>query len=344
MLIASLTFQARGEKLTPADGFGGIFEVAADGRVVVANDDEAPRLFSGAPLSYAADDCVSFECRIANRHCREGKRYRYRDSEGHSHRVASTEWGIAWDETPDGRHSSLVVYCFDTMEGDSFSRRLMHYRLAVADSVVAEGDIEKGVHTEGGFNTIVLKLDDGTATVGIGDAEPIKVASCRRVPQAGAVALLVGKAAEIEVREISMSVEKPAAAELSTELTQEQLCARLAASRDLYEGYWEYLDRSLRETRMRLGGRYRLALLADGAGGYDIIYVDGAQVEGSRWHFGMLKGRLRPIGFIGQYDLIWYDATMHAIDHDANARFVSSDILELAFPLESGIVRFKRVR
>lgn len=337
---------AAGVTLSPADGFGGLFPglLDADNRLVVRNDAEAPRLVECTAAAYEDEERIVFELRAANRHSVEGKRYTYRDAAGHTRRLASTEWGVAWDLLPDGRRSSFVVSAFDTMEGDSFGRRLMHYRLAVADSLVAEGDIERGVNTIGGFNTIIVKLGESTVTVAIGDAEPVKVAEWRRAPQAGSFAVLVGKAAKVEVALFDIDKSRQPAAALDTGLTLEQLNRRFAATTDIYEGYWEYLDRSLRESRVRLGGRYRLALVADGRGGYHIIYIEGAQVEGARWRQGMLKGRLRPIGFVGQYDLTWYDATMGVIDHDANARFVSADVLELAFPLESSIVRFKRLR
>ncbi len=109
---------------------------------------------------------------------------------------------------------------------------------------------------------------------------------------------------------------------------------RIANSRDPLEGYWTYLDRDLDDKTLRLGGRYTLALVRTASdGGYDIIYVDGAQVNAPRWQCGMLKGHLSPTIFTGNYTATWTDATFRSITDDVQAQTDGDMILTIRFPV-----------
>lgn len=128
---------------------------------------------------------------------------------------------------------------------------------------------------------------------------------------------------------------------LLTGLTPEIIAARLKESTDPVEGEWELLDRENDPVKARPGGRYRLAVLSDGAGEYDIIYLGGAEVNRSAWKPGMLKGHLRPTVFIGQYDLVWVDSMMIPIENDISAT-VEEALMTLSFPLLKSRMRFSR--
>jgi len=92
---------------------------------------------------------------------------------------------------------------------------------------------------------------------------------------------------------------------------------------------------------LRLGGRYTLALVrADN--GYDLIYIDGAQVKKSLWQPGMVKGHMTKTLFTGNYDLNWIDATMEPIDSEAYSTVENGVILTLYFPMYSSQVRFAK--
>ena len=93
---------------------------------------------------------------------------------------------------------------------------------------------------------------------------------------------------------------------------------------------------------LRLGGRYTLAVVrADD--GYDLIYIDGAQVKKTMWQTGMLKGHMTKTIFSGNYDLTWIDATMEPIEKDAQASIENGVILTLSFPVYKSQVRFAKV-
>ena len=93
---------------------------------------------------------------------------------------------------------------------------------------------------------------------------------------------------------------------------------------------------------LRLGGRYTLALVRNDDG-YDIIYIDGAQVKKSLWHEGMLKGRLTKTMFSGNYEASWIDATLEPIDRDVQATLENGIILTVNFPVYKSQVRFSKI-
>ena len=78
------------------------------------------------------------------------------------------------------------------------------------------------------------------------------------------------------------------------------------------------------------------------ANGYDLIYIDGAQVKKSLWQPGMIKGHITPTIFSGNYDLSWIDATMEPIGDDAYATIENGVLLTLVFPEYKSQVRFAK--
>lgn len=110
------------------------------------------------------------------------------------------------------------------------------------------------------------------------------------------------------------------------------------------EGYWEYLDQNTNENYAHIGGRYRLALIDDGNGGYNIIYVSGATILPEQWHAGMIKGHMWPTIFPGNYDVAWNDSEMLPVNREAYAS-VEQDgmILSISFPTLKSTLRLYRV-
>lgn len=132
--------------------------------------------------------------------------------------------------------------------------------------------------------------------------------------------------------------------QLATSHTLASLEPRFKSAHDPVEGFWKYLDRQNNPRYARPGGSYTLAVVADGEGGYDIIYISGAEVYADRWHEGMIKGHLRPTIFEGHYDLEWVDSTFTVHDRELSAQFDSAGILTLNFPLLKTQIRLSRLK
>lgn len=105
---------------------------------------------------------------------------------------------------------------------------------------------------------------------------------------------------------------------------------------------WEYYDEEV-ETRIALkGGRYKFALLPSEKGGYDIIYLSGAEVDPFRWSAGALKGRLIPTPFSDTFTLYWIDSAGKEIADLTPYATFDGIIMSLVFPIQKAKFRFVR--
>ena len=120
--------------------------------------------------------------------------------------------------------------------------------------------------------------------------------------------------------------------------------AMSASGSDPLAGEWEYLDRDIAPGLATLGGKYTVAIVPAGdEGAYDIVYLSGADVGG--WRAGQVKGRLKPSGFAGNYDLEWLDARGMRLADDNDAQLDSAlGILTLRFPVYKSQIRMRRKR
>lgn len=103
---------------------------------------------------------------------------------------------------------------------------------------------------------------------------------------------------------------------------------------------WEFFDEEVETKTALKGGRYRLALLPSGKGGYDLIYISGAEVDSFRWCSGALKGYLEPTPFADNFTLHWIDSSGKEIDDRTPYASFEGMIMNLVFPLQKARLRF----
>jgi len=191
---------------------------------------------------------------------------------------------------------------------------------------------------------LCVDVDERTVRVSIGKEQLQQVLEAPVIRPAGAIRVgyLVGLGSRVAVERAVLTIENDNQVSTATLWTLDALDQHFASSEDPIEGYWKYLDRDMEEKWLRLGGRYTLAVVrADD--GYDILYINGAQVKKSQWQPCMLKGHITKTIFSGNYDMTWIDATMEAIDEDAYATIENGVILTLNFPVYKSQVRFAKV-
>lgn len=137
------------------------------------------------------------------------------------------------------------------------------------------------------------------------------------------------------------------AAMLQTEWSLSKLQEHFNTNRSLLkplEGYWQYLDQDTDENYAHIGGRYRLALVDNGADGYNIIYVSGALISPNLWQCGMLKGSIEATIFPDNYDLNWIDSEMQPVNREAYAMVEQNgNLLSLTIPTLKSTMRLYRV-
>ncbi len=123
----------------------------------------------------------------------------------------------------------------------------------------------------------------------------------------------------------------------------DSLRSHIRGSDDPGEAEWVLYDVEARASQLEAGGNYRIATVADGRGGYDMIYLDGATVNEPQWQPMRLKGRLRATGFNGHYELSWLDAFGDEMPAECGADIEGGSLLVLYFPGYDAQLRFRRV-
>ncbi len=156
-------------------------------------------------------------------------------------------------------------------------------------------------------NRFWLQYRNNTAWIGGGYNMDIPWSIVYNVPCFGSLTgLYLGSAAQVGVNNAIITVN---AKELPprTTWTEELLKAHFSSQKaNLIEGFYKVTSEVLRNEELKMGGDYRLAVVADSSG-YEIIYLSGAKLYPGMWKSGMVKGRLQPLSW-GGYELSWYDA------------------------------------
>lgn len=292
-----------------------------------------------------------YQLRLANLNNKQGKTISVKNPmTGERTAISNPEWGLIFNyDNNSGDYCAVVLSCDNSTPYDDITdQRTMKvsivHRADQESRELAHTLLTKGVSLEDDLNTICVDVDERHVTVSIGKNELQQVleADITRPAGAASVGYLAGPGARVAIERAVLTIENEKQVGTSTTLwTREGLDAYLEQSADPVEGYWQYLDRDMQDEWLRLGGRYTLAIVrADD--GYDLIYIDGAQVKKSQWQWGMLKGHMTKTAFSGNYDLRWVDATMEPIERDAYATIENGIILTLHFPIFKSQVRFAK--
>ena len=291
-----------------------------------------------------------YQLRMANLNNKQGKTTTIKNPlTGSSNFITSPEWGLVFNRDRHGNYCAVVLSCDNSSPyNDITDQRTMQVSIIQRTDgetiQLAQTQLTKGVSLEDDLNTLCVDVDERGVTVSIGRNELIQVLEATITRPTGDVMVgyLVGPGARVAIERAVLTIDNEKQVNTTTLWTRDELDAYLEQSADPVEGYWRYLDRDMQDEWLRLGGRYTLALVrADD--GYDLIYVDGAQVKKSQWQWGMLKGHMTKTAFSGNYDLRWIDATMEPIDKDAYATIENGIILTLYFPVFKSQVRFAKV-
>ncbi len=295
--------------------------------------------------------------KFANLHNKEGKYYKITDSQGKSKSVSSTECGLVFNLTPQGCWRVAVSCGNSSLYNESVDNRTMTVML-INDyhnsDIVKQVTIDNSVDLEDGYNFLGVVVEENTITVKIGKDQLKEVLSYQLTENDHEATLgtpyvkvgyYVGPGAYMSIERAVLSYndqQQFPAVNLETQWTREALNRHFAASKNPYEGYWTYLDRDMEDQWLKLGGKYTIALVENGQG-YDVIYVDGAQVKKSMWHTGMKKAEMTATIFTDNYSGRWFDSTFQPITDDVFVTFESGVILNFKFPVYKSQIRFSKV-
>lgn len=292
-----------------------------------------------------------YQLRLANLNNKQGKTMSIKNPMvGGKSTITHPEWGLVFNYTGRGYYSAVILSCVNsTPWNDVTDERTMTVTLVECNginrTVVASTTVKRGVSLEDDLNNLCVDVDQNSVRVSIGKDEltPVLESQLQRPDGAVMTGYLVGPGARVAVERAVLTIENEhQVVATTTSWTRETLDEYFASSIDPIEGYWSYLDRDMEEEWLRMGGRYTIAVVrADD--GYDLIYIDGAQVKKSQWQPGMKKGHISRTQFTGNYDLTWIDATMEPIGGDSYATVENGVIMTLNFPEYKSQVRLAKV-
>ena len=191
-------------------------------------------------------------------------------------------------------------------------------------------------------HTIGLEWADGIAAI---------FAGSRRMSGIGTVAMPAPHGpfrltASAPCRLIGAGIEAEEAPNLSSGMSVDEIERYFSENtHQAPEGIWEYLDRDTDPSLALPGGSYRLAVMKSGEGDFMVIYLGGAVTNASAWHPGMVKGRIRDLGFTDHYGLEWNDAMMLPMDSECYAELPSPEVISFHFPLwGNASLRFRKTK
>ena len=291
-----------------------------------------------------------YQIKFANLNNKQGKTRSIKNPmTGEKTTITSTEWGLVFNYDIEGNYCAVVLSCDNSAPfNDITDQRTMSLkviqRFGTDTRELAQTTLTRGVSLEDDMNTLSVDVDDRGVKVSIGKDELQEVFETSMTKSNGPIQVgyLVGPGARVAIERAVLTIENEKQVAAKTLWTREALDEYFTVSADPVEGYWKYLDRDMQDQWLRLGGRYTLAVVRSDDG-YDIIYIDGAQVKKSLWHEGMLKGHMTKTVFSGNYDATWIDATMEPIEKDVQATIENGVILTMSFPVFKSQVRFAKV-
>ena len=304
-----------------------------------------------------AFDSYKYYIRFANLHNKEGKSYKVSDAHNNTKTISSTECGLVFNHTSKGYWLVSVSCSNSSLYNESVDTRSMNVVLARVSNgkrhIIEQATLDKGVDLDEGYNYLGVTVDSDVITVKIGkdqlkDVLTHHITGNEKEESIGLpsvkVGYFVGPGAKISIERTVLSFDNKQAQPLSLETpwTKEALDRHFAVSKNPFEGYWTYLDRDMEDKWLKLGGRYTIALV-ETENGYDVIYVDGAQVKKSQWHLGMKKAEMTKTIFTDNFTGVWHDATQEAINEDVYVTFESGVILCFKFPVYKSQIRFSKV-
>lgn len=259
--------------------------------------------------------------------------------------LASAYWGMELAGPSDTLR--LTLRHGNTSFGDILDKRQNLLSLSRGKEKLVEKDVRHFESSSGTYNSLRLTIDRhaGSLSVAGGGKSVEDIFTVALDPAMLPDAVNVWSRGELTLASMSVETSLDPSGAFASGWTPGKLTEYLAASADPLEGYWRYLDRENNPQYARPGGRYLLAVVKSGSadGGYDIIYVDGAETFRDQWQPMMLKGRLRPTIFLDHYDLEWTDSTFDTIDRDIHATVTEKSILTLSFPLLKTTLRFSKM-
>ena len=283
--------------------------------------------------------------KIANRNNHELKRYPAYRCTPQGKRVEKASkvkrpvWGAVWGYADRNNYHAI---CFRRSRNRIYDMDIPKLQVRIftvcnGDTTVHRpwSDIEQShaFDTECGFNRIRIAYTPEKGFVlsgGIDEYCPLGICPDLRI-FGDSAGIYVGSAACVALSDWNVSYRTYQPDVWQTGHTYESLKARFAKSQNKLEGFWNVISDDQRINKnVHVGGEYKFAFVADSTGGYDLVYLSGAERNRGVWKEGYRKGKFFPTGNPNIFEAEWYDAAFRTIK-PCIVTIDRNEIMELIF-------------
>lgn len=282
---------------------------------------------------------LSLSFRVTNLHGNPSARYVYVNEEGKYKKKTNPDWGFfVLTEKGDS-----IKFTIGRSEKDKVITSSPETDIKISYQGEVTNITTTATDSHTGPNLWQIKATPNLLTLSGGHVvqEMIAVTDIEDCNFTG-FGFFAGPASEIKITDISLSLEKVIGPEKSLWWNKEELKKYIENSDDELEGFWMIFDRDLEESLLKPGGDYLLGIVKDKED-YQIIYLEGASVNSSKWETGMVKGYLRVTPFEDVFDAEWTDAEGETISTGVKAQTGEGNTLTIQFPYHSSSLRLRKV-
>lgn len=292
------------------------------------------------------DDLKSyvFEISLANPSNIEGVKINYKDSDGKDKTTLHANWGIVWNYSDRLNYHFLRLSCNNQNLDDLYDQRSVEYKIGYQingdEIIIKSGVILDNINLYDGYSKFkIVSSHNGNIEVFCGlDKYILLHQYSSETKDSVSFGYFSGSGITLKMNKAVFCYTQNNKPEI-TKYNKERLKNIFNNTTNNLEGYWTYLDRNIQNNNVKLGGKYRLAIVKDEES-YIILYINGQQRENERWLPYSVKGRLYPTDFVDTYNLIWYDTLNTELSDDNYVQLVDNKILEVHFPILRSSIRF----
>lgn len=308
-------------------------------------------------LAITPANSVTLAFRGTNLNNKPKKSYPAMDESGRKSKIKHPGWGVRLTDS-EGESIATEITTTDIPFDDIYQSSRLVFKSKYdngyesgSDSLIDVANIKEGVGFFCETNAFRFIYSQGYLSIYAGDTGAHEVTQFA-VPlrDVADIEFFVMPGGALEIDNISIDLPHQSLNEISYFANPDILDTYIRRSTDPMEGIWSVYDRYLDEDKMRPGGDYRVAIIADPENdngnrrnkNYIIVYLDGAIVNPALWQPGMLKGRLLNSGFQNVWQVEWTDATGTPVPYEIKAEY-SSPVLTLTFPYQNSTVRLRKI-
>lgn len=288
-----------------------------------------------------------FSAYISNLHNNPNRKYKFADSTGKESSIKYPAWGIIAASADYSKGISIIIQTEISTDWDYADDDKLKVVISdLSGKILATRYLSaKDVSLLTAPNSVTLVRCENKITLKIGEKYEKEVWTDRVDDfNIADIGFIVCPGGCIDVKRASLSITPDNSQSLLSNIDIDNLSTYFSLSSDSLEGYWQYIDRSMDENLLRLGGDYTLALIQSvtNENEYLLIYLGGAKINHNRWLPGMIKARMVKTKFNGVYSVVWYDAQMLPLSHEITAQ-ISDDFIRIDFPYQNSFIRLHRI-